>query len=286
MASDPQPSTLYIVATPIGNLGDMTYRAVDTLQKVDWIAAEDTRHTGKLLQAYSIKTPQLSYHDHNRSRRGPELIGKLQGGAAIALVSDAGVPGISDPGYELVLSCWEAGLRVVPIPGVSAVTTALSAAGLSPERFVFEGFLPAKSKARKAAIAALKTEPRTLVFYESPHRIKDMLADLAQGLEPERAITLARELTKLHEEFWRGTIAEAIAHYCEHPPKGEFTVLVAGAEPQTHTWSPEELQQELQQLINQGMSRSAASKELAQRTGQPKRDLYQLSLSLSNPSED
>lgn len=286
MASDPQPGTLYIVATPIGNLGDMTYRAVATLQGVDWIAAEDTRHTGKLLQAYSIKTPQISYHDHNRSRRGPELIAKLQAGAAIALVSDAGVPGISDPGYELVRSCWEAGLKVVPIPGVSAVTTALSAAGLSPERFVFEGFLPAKSKARKAAITALKQEPRTLVFYESPHRIKDMLADLAAILEPERRVTLARELTKLHEEFWRGSLEAAIAHYQSHQPKGEFTVLVAGAEPQVETWTSEALQQELQQLINQGLSRSAASKELAQRTGQPKRELYQLSLNLANPAED
>lgn len=156
MASDPQPSTLYIVATPIGNLGDMTYRAVQILQTVDWIAAEDTRHTGKLLQAYEIKTPQLSYHEHNRRSRGPELVERLQQGAAIALVSDAGVPGISDPGHELVRNCWEAGLRVVPIPGVSAVTTALSAAGISPDRFLFEGFLPSKSKARRAAIAALK----------------------------------------------------------------------------------------------------------------------------------
>lgn len=286
MPSAPQPGTLYIVATPIGNLGDMTYRAVTTLQGVDWIAAEDTRHTGKLLQAYSIKTPQLSYHDHNRSRRGPELVAKLQEGACIALVSDAGVPGISDPGYELVCSCWEAGLSVVPIPGVSAVTTALSASGLSPERFVFEGFLPPKSKARKAAISQLKTEPRTLVFYESPHRIKDMLADLAAILEPERRVTLARELTKLHEEFWRGTLAEAIAHYDAHRPQGEFTVLIAGAEPALVTWSTEELQHELQQLLNQGLSRSAASKELAQRTGQPKRDLYQLSLAMHNPRED
>ena len=286
MASDFLPGTLYIVATPIGNLGDMTYRAVETLQRVDWIAAEDTRHTGKLLQAYRIQTPQLSYHEHNRSRRGPELIEKLQAGAAIALVSDAGVPGISDPGYELVLSCWQAGLRVVPIPGVSAVTAALSTAGLPPGRFVFEGFLPAKSKARQAAIAALKAEPRTLVFYESPHRIKAMLGDLAQELGPERAITLARELTKLHEEFWRGTIAEAIAHYEKHVPKGEFTVLVAGAVSIPQSWSPEALQQELQQLIDQGLSRSAASRELAQRTGQPKRELYQLSLRLNEPSED
>jgi len=286
MASAPQPGTLYIVATPIGNLGDMTYRAVETLQGVDWIAAEDTRNTGKLLQAYNIKTPQLSYHDHNRSRRGPELIEKLQQGAAIALVSDAGVPCISDPGYELVRHCWEAGLCVVPIPGVSAVTTALSAAGISPQRFVFEGFLPAKSKARKDAIARLQDEPRTLVFYESPHRIKDMLADLAATLGAERRITLARELTKLHEEFWRGTLAGAIAHYQDHAPRGEFTVLVAGAEPRLQTWTPEALRQELQQLINQGLSRSAASRELAQRTGQPKRELYQLSLNLSNPAED
>jgi 16S rRNA (cytidine1402-2'-O)-methyltransferase len=277
---------LYIVATPIGNLGDMTYRAVETLQGVDWIAAEDTRHTGKLLQAYSIKTPQLSYHDHNRSRRGPEIIAKLQAGAAIALVSDAGVPGISDPGYELVQSCWAAGLRVVPIPGVSAVTTALSASGLSPERFVFEGFLPPKSKARRAAIAALKDDPRTLVFYESPHRLRDTLVDLAESLEPERAITLARELTKLHEEFWRGSLAAAIAHYQDHRPQGEFTLVVEGAMPMVQNWSAAELEAALQALLDQGLSRSEASRQLAQRSGQSKRDLYQLSLGLENPRED
>lgn len=280
MASDPQPKTLYIVATPIGNLEDMTFRAVRILQQVDWIAAEDTRHTGKLLQAYDIQTPQLSYHDHNRRSRGPELIEKLTQGAAIALVSDAGVPGISDPGYELVQACWAADLRVVPIPGVSAVTTALSAAGIDPERFVFEGFLPAKAKQRQAAIAHLRQEPRTLVFYESPHRLQSMLSDLVDGLGGQRPVVLARELTKLHEEFWRGSLAEAVVHYDAHRPQGEFTVIVAGAIQEKLIWSDSALQAELQRLLTGGMARSEASRQLAGVTGVSRRQLYQLSLEL------
>lgn len=280
MASDPQPQTLYIVATPIGNLEDMTFRAVRILQQVDWIAAEDTRHTGKLLQAYDIRTPQLSYHDHNRRSRGPELVEKLTQGAAIALVSDAGVPGISDPGYELVQACWAANLRVVPIPGVSAVTTALSAAGLDPERFVFEGFLPAKAKQRQGAIAQLQQEPRTLVFYESPHRLRATLADLVAGLGGQRPVVLARELTKLHEEFWRGSLAEAEAHYAVCKPQGEFTLVVAGATLEPVVWTEAALCSELEQLLASGMVRSEASRHLATVTGLPRRQLYQLSLGL------
>src|SRR5919199_1550901 len=161
--------TLYVVGTPIGNLEDMTFRAVRILQSVDAIAAEDTRHTGKLLQHFEIKTPQLSYHEHNRSERLPELLRKLGDGKAIALVTDAGMPGISDPGYELVKACIEAGIQVVPIPGASAAITALSSAGLPTERFVFEGFLPAKGEERLLRLEALQTESRTLIFYESPH---------------------------------------------------------------------------------------------------------------------
>ncbi|MHC5595686.1 MAG: 16S rRNA (cytidine(1402)-2'-O)-methyltransferase, partial [Nostoc sp.] len=211
MQTDPKPGTLYVVGTPIGNLEDITFRAVRILQTVDIIAAEDTRHTGKLLQHFQVKTPQVSYHEHNRTSRIPELLEHLVNHKAIALVSDAGMPGISDPGYELVKACIEAGIPVVPIPGASAAITALSAAGLPTDRFVFEGFLPAKSQQRQEHLESLQTESRTLIFYESPHRLRDTLQDLAEVWGSDRQIVLGRELTKLYEEFWRGTIAEAIA---------------------------------------------------------------------------
>ncbi len=172
------PSTLYLVGTPIGNLEDITFRALRVLKQVDLIAAEDTRHTGKLLHHFQVSTPQISYHDHNTQQRIPQLVRKLRDGAAIALVTDAGMPGISDPGYELVCACVEADIAVVPIPGPSAVVTAIAAAGLPCDRFVFEGFLPVKGKNRAARLEALKTEPRTAVFYESPHRLLKTLAEL------------------------------------------------------------------------------------------------------------
>ena len=279
MPSDPKPGTLYIVGTPIGNLEDMTFRAVRILQAVDAIAAEDTRHTGKLLHHFQITTPQISYHEHNRITRTGELVERLQQGQAIALVSDAGMPGISDPGYELVKACVEAGLTVVPIPGCSAVVAALIASGLPSDRFVFEGFLPAKPKDRRAHLERLTSESRTLVFYEAPHRLRQTLQDLGV-LGGDRAIVLARELTKLHEEFWRGTIAEAIDHYRDREPMGEFTLVLAGAELNPLLLSDDALKAELQTLINQGISRSEASRQLAQQTALPRRQIYQLALSL------
>ena len=281
MPSDPKPGTLYIVGTPIGNLEDMTFRAVRILQGVDAIAAEDTRHTGKLLHHFQITTPQVSYHEHNRITRTGELVERLQQGQAIALVSDAGMPGISDPGYELVKACVEAGLTVVPIPGCSAVVAALTASGLPSDRFVFEGFLPAKPKDRRAHLEQLKSESRTLVFYEAPHRLRQTLQDLLM-LGGDRAIVLARELTKLHEEFWRGTIAEAVDPYRDREPMGEFTLVLAGAELNPLILSDEALKAELQTLINQGISRSEASRQLAQQTALPRRQIYQLALSLPN----
>ena len=281
MPSDPKPGTLYIVGTPIGNLEDMTFRAVRILQAVDAIAAEDTRHTGKLLHHFQITTPQVSYHEHNRITRTGELVERLQQGQAIALVSDAGMPGISDPGYELVKACVEAGLTVVPIPGCSAVVAALTASGLPSDRFVFEGFLPAKPKDRRAHLEQLKSESRTLVFYEAPHRLRQTLQDLLM-LGGDRAIVLARELTKLHEEFWRGTIAEAVDQYRDREPMGEFTLVLAGAELNPLILSDEALKAELQTLINQGISRSEASRQLAQQTALPRRQIYQLALSLPN----
>ncbi|MBC6432017.1 16S rRNA (cytidine(1402)-2'-O)-methyltransferase [Nostoc sp. HG1] len=280
MQTDPKPGTLYVVGTPIGNLEDITFRAVRILQTVDIIAAEDTRHTGKLLQHFQVKTPQVSYHEHNRTSRIPELLEHLVNNKAIALVSDAGMPGISDPGYELVKACIEAGITVVPIPGASAAITALSAAGLPTDRFVFEGFLPAKSQQRQEHLESLQTESRTLVFYESPHRLRNTLQDLALVWGSDRQIVLGRELTKLYEEFWRGTIAEAIAHYNQREPQGEYTLVVAGIPASQPQLTEEELKAELKQLISQGISRSQASRQLAKFTSLPRRQLYQLALSI------
>ncbi|MCC5604718.1 16S rRNA (cytidine(1402)-2'-O)-methyltransferase [Nostoc favosum] len=281
MQTDPKPRTLYVVGTPIGNLEDITFRAVRILQTVDIIAAEDTRHTGKLLQHFQVKTPQVSYHEHNRTSRIPELLEHLVNNKAIALVSDAGMPGISDPGYELVKACIEAGIAVVPIPGASAAITALSAAGLPTDRFIFEGFLPAKSQQRQEHLESLQTESRTLIFYESPHRLRDTLQDLAEVWGSDRQIVLGRELTKLYEEFWRGTIAEAIAHYTQREPQGEYTLVVAGIPASQPQLTEEELKAELKQLISQGISRSQASRQLAKFTSLPRRQLYQLALSIA-----
>ncbi|MHC0063881.1 16S rRNA (cytidine(1402)-2'-O)-methyltransferase [Nostoc sp. UIC 10890] len=280
MQTDPKPGTLYVVGTPIGNLEDITFRAVRILQTVDIIAAEDTRHTGKLLQHFQVKTPQVSYHEHNRTSRIPELLEHLVNNKAIALVSDAGMPGISDPGYELVKACIEAGIPVVPIPGASAAITALSAAGLPTDRFVFEGFLPAKTQQRQEHLESLQTESRTLIFYESPHRLRDTLRDLAFVWGSDRQIVLGRELTKLYEEFWRGTIGDAIAHYSQREPQGEYTLVVAGIPATQPQLTEEELKAELRQLISQGISRSQASRQLAKFTSLPRRQLYQLALSL------
>lgn len=285
MQTEPKPGTLYIVGTPIGNLEDMTFRAVRILQAVDIIAAEDTRHTGKLLQHFQVKTPQMSYHEHNRNSRIPEILEYLQFGKAVALVSDAGMPGISDPGYELVKACVEAEITVVPIPGASAVITALSASGLPTDKFIFDGFLPAKSQQRREYLELLLTETRTLIFYESPHRLRDTLKDLADILGGDRQIVIARELTKLYEEFWRGTMDEAIAHYQQKEPQGEYTLLVAGTAPNQPQLTEVELKAELLAMMKQGISRSQASRQLAKDTSISRRLLYQLALSIEFDSE-
>ena len=280
MSKDLKPGTLYIVGTPIGNLDDITLRAIQILQGVDLIAAEDTRHTGKLLQHFQITTPQMSYHEHNKRSRQDELLERLKKGATIALVSDAGMPGISDPGYELVKAAIDAEISVIPIPGVTAALTALTASGLSTDRFVFEGFLPAKGKERRDRLDFLKIETRTLIFYEAPHRLLETLSDLANVLGENRQIVLARELTKLHEEFWRGTIQEAIALYAANrEPKGEFTLVVAGTPTEENLiLSEAQLKNELKQLIEQGMTRSQASRQLAQLTNVPRRQIYDLEI--------
>jgi 16S rRNA (cytidine1402-2'-O)-methyltransferase len=270
----------YLVGTPIGNLDDMTVRAVKTLQTVDLIAAEDTRHTGKLLKHWQIETPQLSYHEHNRQSRIPELIARLQQGSSIALVTDAGMPGISDPGYELVKACIEAGIAVVPIPGVTAAITALTAAGLPTARFVFEGFLPADNQERRSRLEALGSESRTIVLYESPHRLLATLQDLAAQFTPTRQVAIARELTKLHEEFWRGDLGGAIAHYTAQTPRGEFTLVVDGAAATQIVWTQAQLLSELKAIMLSGVSRSQASRQLAAISLLPRRELYQLALSV------
>lgn len=276
---------LYLVATPIGNLGDMTPRAVETLQMVDLIAAEDTRHTGKLLQHFQITTPQISYHDHNRHSRTQELLAKLQAGQNIALVSDAGTPGISDPGQELVAACGELAIEVVPIPGSTALIAALISSGLATDRFVFEGFLPTKNQPRQQLLQTLVQEQRTIILYEAPHRLLATLSDLQTVLGAERKLTVARELTKYHEQFWRGTFQTAIAYFTENTPKGEFCIVIAGAPQQERAnISEENLRHELKSLMGKGLTRSQASRQLAEETKLPRRQLYQLSLELEADS--
>lgn len=275
-----QPGTLYIVGTPIGNLEDITLRAIKTLQTVDWIAAEDTRHTGKLLHHFAIKTPQLSYHEHNQQRRIPSLVESLSQGHTIALVTDAGMPGISDPGYELIKACIDANIPVIPIPGVSACLTALSASGLPTDRFIFEGFLPTKNKERQQRLSVLKTESRTIILYEAPHRLVETASDLALILGAKRSIVIARELTKLHEQFWRGTLEDAVQYYQDHPPKGELTLVIAGIIETPNEITEDQLKTELQRLLQQGITRSQASRQLAEATCLPRRQIYQIALGL------
>lgn len=271
---------LYLVGTPIGNLEDITFRAIKTLKDVNLIAAEDTRRTGKLLQHFQINTPQISYHAHNQTSRTAELLSHLEQGKSVALVTDAGMPGICDPGYEMVTAAICRNIKVTPIPGVTAALTALTVSGLSTDRFVFEGFLPIKKKERTERLHSLEKETKTLIFYEAPHRIIPTLTDLGAIFGTERKIVLARELTKLHEEFWRGTINEAIALYTkERQPKGEYTLVVAGKPiGDALILSEAELKTELVQLLQQGMTRSQASRHLAQLTSLSRRQIYQLAL--------
>ena len=278
--SEVNSGTLYIVGTPIGNLEDTTFRAIKTLQEVDLIAAEDTRHTSKLLQHFQILTPQLSYHQHNEQSRIPELIEKLNQGKAIALVTDAGMPAISDPGYELVKVCVEANISVVPIPGVTASITALCASGLPTNKFIFTGFLPTKIKLREEQLEKLSNSLETVVLYESPYKLLQTLEDLAKILGGNRKIVLARELTKLHEEFWRGTVGQAIIYYQNNQPKGEFTLVIAGAEPELPVLSEDTIKQELQELFAQGISRSQASRQLSQKINLSRRKIYQIALKI------
>jgi len=222
--------TLYLCPTPIGNLEDITLRALRILKEVDLIAAEDTRVTRKLLNHYDIKIPLVSYHEHNKREKGPEIISMLQQGKNIALVTDAGTPGISDPGEDLVRLAVEAGIAVVPLPGPAAAICALTASGLPCERFVFEGFLPRKKKERTERLRELSGETRTIVLYEAPHRLTKTLEELGQALG-NRSIAVAREMTKVHEEFFRGAISGAAARFASTPPRGELVLVIEGKKP-------------------------------------------------------
>jgi 16S rRNA (cytidine1402-2'-O)-methyltransferase len=223
-----EPGTLYVVATPIGNLEDITLRALRLLGSVDIIAAEDTRHTRKLLTHHGISRPLLSFHAHNEQRQAPHLLALLQEGRSIALVTDAGTPGISDPGYSLLQALVQHAIPVVPVPGASAVIAALSVAGLPTDRFIFEGFLPSKSGRRRQRLEALRDEPRTAVLYESPYRLVRLLQDIVTCLGPERRVVVTRELTKHFEEVQRGTAAALCAMFQARSVRGECTVLIAG----------------------------------------------------------
>lgn len=224
-----KPGTLYVVATPIGNLEDISARALRTLQTVPLIAAEDTRHSGRLLRHYAIPTRLVAYHDHNEAEQAAALLAHLQAGRDLALISDAGTPGIADPGYRLVRLCREHELPVVTIPGPCALAAALSISGLPTDRFAFEGFLPAKARARREALVLLAGERRTLIFYESPHRLGKTLQDMTAAFGPEREVAVARELTKLYEELLRGPVAEMAERFTREPVRGEVVLLVAPA---------------------------------------------------------
>jgi 16S rRNA (cytidine1402-2'-O)-methyltransferase len=274
---------LYVVATPIGNLEDISLRALRILKDVDLIAAEDTRHTRILLDHYEIRTPLVSYHEHNEKTQAPRLAERLAHGENIALVSDAGTPAISDPGYRLVVEALRIGIRVTPIPGASALASALSASGLPTDRFVFEGFLPSKKSERESRLEALRGERRTVVFYEAPHRLKDALTAM-QRILADREIVVGRELSKIHEEFLRGTIDEVIAQLAEREVKGEITIIVHGA-PDAEQISQDALAGEILRLIAEGRGVKQIAEQLGARYRMAKREVYQLALRVKNARE-
>jgi 16S rRNA (cytidine1402-2'-O)-methyltransferase len=268
---------LQVVATPIGNLADLSERARAALAGADVIAAEDTRHTGALLKALGIATPLVSLHEHNESQRAPALLARLAAGECVALVSDAGTPLLSDPGFELVQRAAQAGYEVSAVPGASAITAALAVAALPTDRFCFEGFLPARTRERRAALAALAHEPRTLVFFEAPHRIVDMLADMAAELGADRPAVIARELTKVHETIYRGTLGELAARASEEAnlARGEITVVVHGAPPASQAVD-ERLLRRTVELLAKELPPGRAAAIAAQLTGATRAAAYAL----------
>jgi len=276
---NPSQGHLYIVATPIGNLGDISQRALQILGQVNYIAAEDTRHSARLLAHFNITTPQIAYHDHSDAARLEQLLAYVAAGQSVALISDAGTPLISDPGFRLVKAAREQGLSVVPIPGASAIITALSVAGLPSDRWIFEGFLPAKRSGRQQRLQGLRLEERTLVFYESTHRIRDCLCDMVECFGEQRQAVLARELTKTFETVMSGQLNELIdiLDGDANQKKGEFVVLVAGAPAQASTVIDAQVAQTMGVLLQELPIKQAASIG-AKLTGLKKRELYQWAL--------
>ena len=271
--------TLYVVATPIGNLEDITLRALRVLKEVDVIAAEDTRHTQILLNHYGIRTPLTSYHEHNEKTKARQLMSRLERGEQIALVSDAGTPAISDPGYRLAVEAIRGRIPVIPIPGASALTAVLSAGGLPTDRFVFDGFLPAKKQERRARLRALSSETGTLVIYEAPHRLTETLNDLAEILG-DREIVLAREVSKVHEEFLRGRLTEVAKQVAGREIKGELTLLIGGSRGQSEV-SQEQIEEEIRKLKDDGLRVKEIAEILGEKYGYPKKEIYRLALTQS-----
>ena len=271
---------LYLCATPIGNLEDMTYRVVRTLQEVDLIAAEDTRNSIKLLNHFEIKTPMTSYHEYNKIEKGKKLVEKLQGGIHIALITDAGTPGISDPGEELVKMCYEAGIEVTSLPGAAACITALTLSGLSTRRFAFEAFLPSDKKEKQLVLRELESETRTIIMYEAPHRLLKTLQELLEHLG-NRKITVCRELTKKHETAFVTTLEEAIRYYEMNEPKGECVLVMEGKSrkdirrEEVSKWEEMTIEEHMEYYTSQGIDKKEAMKLVAKDRGISKRDVYQ-----------
>lgn len=271
---------LYLCATPIGNLEDMTYRVIRTLREVDLIAAEDTRNSIKLLNHFEIKTPMTSYHEYNKIEKGKKLVEKLQSGMNIALITDAGTPGISDPGEELVKMCYEAGIEVTSLPGAAACITALTLSGLSTRRFAFEAFLPSDKKERQAVFSELVNETRTIIMYEAPHRLVRTLQELLENIG-NRRVTVCRELTKKHETAFVTTLEEAFSFYGENEPKGECVLVIEGKsreelrQEEVAKWEEMTIEDHMDYYLNQGTSKKDAMKMVAKDRGISKRDVYQ-----------
>jgi len=272
---------LYLVPTPIGNLGDISQRCRETLENADFIAAEDTRVSLKLLNHLGIKKSLVSYFEHNKAFKGEQIVQRILAGETCALVSDAGSPAISDPGEDLVKQCAAAGITVCAIPGPCAVITALSISGQATGRFCFEGFLSTSKKSRREHLESLKAEQRTMVFYEAPHKLLSTLEDMAEAFGPDRSISLCRELTKLHEEVVRTTLDDAIEKYTQAPPKGEFVLVIAGAEPAVEEEATaDDAAARLKQLLEDGMSRKDAIKQTAKELDLPKNAVYEIALNI------
>ncbi len=271
---------LYLVPTPIGNLSDISQRCRQTLEEADFIAAEDTRVTLRLLNHMDIKKPLVSYYEHNKEVSGPKILARILEGETCALVSDAGSPAISDPGEDLVRLCAEAGVTVCAIPGPCAAITALSISALPTGRFCFEGFLSTNKKSRQAHLQSLLRESRTMIFYEAPHKLRGTLKDLSEAFGEDRRVALCRELTKLHEEVLRMTLGQAVAYYSEQEPRGEYVLILEGTPQQEEEALTEEAALAMvRERMDKGMSRKDAVKEVSKVTGFPKNSLYEATLS-------